>query len=169
MRILLDHLKAQGARRAACMLPVGSLAWSREMARTYEAWCAEAGLTPRLVLTGFDASREEIRARLRALLDTDDRPDALVTAPEGIATVALDVARESGLQVGRDLLLASYVDDDEMRLSTPPITALDLSPRDMGRATAELLIGALEGVVAEGARQEVPIRLRARASTLGES
>ncbi|GAA5025624.1 LacI family DNA-binding transcriptional regulator [Microbacterium fluvii] len=165
MRMLLDHVWERGARRPVALLPTGQMSWSREMIAAHEEWCVERGVPVVALQSFFGTSEEELRARVEELLRRDDRPDAVITAPEGMATLALETARLVGLEVGRDLLLASYVDSDGLRLSAPSVTALDLNPREMGRTTAELLLGALDGSVARGERRVVPIALIEREST----
>lgn len=167
MRMLLDHVWAHGARRPAAVLPLGAMSWSRAMAAAYTAWCAEHGVRPRVDLVGFDTAPAELRRRVVAMLGGDDRPDAVLAAPEGVATLVQECAREAGLVVGTDLLLASYVDSDGMRLSSPAVTSLDLGAREMGRATVDLLIGALEGTLPRGTRRIVGMDLVERASTRG--
>ena len=65
-----------------------------------------------------------------------------------------------------DLFVASYTDSPELSTLPVPVTALDLSPRRMGRESAELLADLLEGRVAYGSRRRLPTELRIRASTL---
>lgn len=165
MRMLLDHLWANGARRPAALLPAGIMSWSREMAAAYTRWCEERGVPARLQSAPFDPSEPAARTAADGLLTAGERPDAVITAPEGMATVVRDAAGAAGLELGHDLLLASYVDSEGMRLGSPPITSLDLRAREMGRTTADLLIGALEGTVPRGTRRPVGMDLVVREST----
>ncbi|MFC5789467.1 LacI family transcriptional regulator [Agromyces tardus] len=168
MRMLLDHLWERGARRPACMLPDPSMAWGREMAEGYAAWCAEKGVSEQRVLGWFDTTMDRVRSSFQELLARDDRPDSIVSAPEGMALIAVEAIRAAGLVVGRDVLVASYVDSDALAVTDPPVTSLDLGARQMGRQTMDLLADALEGrVERRGSAVEVPISLVVRASTAG--
>lgn len=165
IRLLLDHLWEEGARRPACILPEGIIAWGRQMREGYEAWCAEKGIEPRVVLGNFQTTTEELRELCDELLADLGDVDALITAAEGNAVIALDSIRAAGLVVGRDLLLASYVDSDPLRMIEPSVTALDLHPREFGRRCLELLAGAIDGTVEPGSRLEVPVSLVVRDSS----
>ena len=54
-------------------------------------------------------------------------------------------ARASTYTVGGDFLLASCVDSPAMSQADPPVTALDLHPREAGAACAALLFELLAG------------------------
>ncbi|MEV0198103.1 substrate-binding domain-containing protein, partial [Nonomuraea sp. NPDC050691] len=73
--------------------------------------------------------------------------------------------REEGRVPGRDLLLASCVDSQAMQLADPPITAIDLRPREAGVRCAALLFDLLAGRAQPGAERVHPIELLVRDST----
>jgi DNA-binding LacI/PurR family transcriptional regulator len=87
--------------------------------------------------------------------------DALVCAPAGAATEVAPLLREAGANV----LLASCVDSAGTRLADPPITAIDLRPREAGASCAELLFELLSGAAPAGTERLHPIELAVRAST----
>ncbi|MEV4172850.1 LacI family DNA-binding transcriptional regulator [Nonomuraea sp. NPDC049709] len=87
--------------------------------------------------------------------------DALVCAPAGAATEVAPLLREAGAGV----LLASCVDSAATRLADPPITAIDLRPREAGASCAELLFELLSGAAPAGTERVHPIELEIRAST----
>ncbi len=87
--------------------------------------------------------------------------DALVCAPAGAATEVAPLLREAGVNV----LLASCVDSAATRQSDPPITAIDLRPREAGASCAELLFELLSGAAPVGTERVHPIELSIRAST----
>ncbi len=165
IRMLLDHLWSQGARRPACLLPVGIISWGRQMRAGYEAWCVEKGVEPRIVFCTFQTTSEEVRELCDELLADLGDVDALITAAEGTAVIALDAIRAAGLTVGRDLLLASYVDSDALATIQPTVTALDLHPREFGRRCMEQLAAEIDGSAEAGQSIEVPISLIVRESS----
>lgn len=87
--------------------------------------------------------------------------DALVCAPAGAATEVAPLLREAGANV----LLASCVDSAATRQSDPPITAIDLRPKEAGASCAELLFELLSGAAPLGTERVHPIELSFRAST----
>ncbi|AQZ70808.1 hypothetical protein BKM31_31405 [[Actinomadura] parvosata subsp. kistnae] len=105
-----------------------------------------------------------------ALARNDDTPrtggaevpmDALVCAPAGAATEVAPLLREAGGRVR----LASCVDSAATRQADPPITAIDLRPREAGASCAELLFELLSGTAQPGTERVHPIELQIRAST----
>jgi DNA-binding LacI/PurR family transcriptional regulator len=87
--------------------------------------------------------------------------DALVCAPAGAATEVAPLLREAGANV----LLASCVDSAATRQSDPPITAIDLRPKEAGASCAELLFELLSGAAPVGTERVHPIELSIRTST----
>ncbi|MGO4534687.1 LacI family DNA-binding transcriptional regulator [Leifsonia sp. 2MCAF36] len=166
MRLLLDHVRERGSRRPAVMLPDPSMAWGREMAAGYHEWCAEHGVEPQELLGWFDTSIDRVRELLDELFAQPEHPDSVITAPEGMAIVAMDAIRGAGLVPGVDVLVASYVDSDALAVHQPTVTSLDLHPREMGRRCMDELVRALDGGAA-GRSVEVPIDLIVRSSTAG--
>ena len=165
MRTLLDHLWERGSRSPAVMVPGPEMAWGREMEQGYREWCAEHDVPVQLLIGWFDTSTDAVRRNLDELFARPVHPDAVIAAPEGMATVAADAIRDAGLEVGADVLVAAYVDTDAHAFTQPSITALDVLPREMGRRTMELLVQALDGSVHPGTTSELPMELIVRDST----
>lgn len=182
LRTLLDHLAARGAARPALLAPDETSAWAAALRTTYEAWCAERRVAPSVRDVPFSATANDVRAVSAELLGgraaggggaagggatggDAPRPDAIVCAPDGSALGAIAAAREVGLTVGQDLLVAACVDSAAMALATPPVTALDLHPRAFGRRCAATLLALLadETPAPETLRQ--PADLVVRGST----
>ncbi|MFG2000477.1 LacI family DNA-binding transcriptional regulator [Spirillospora sp. NPDC048911] len=164
---MLDHLRERGASRPALIVAGGESDWAAGIRRGYDEWCARHGAASVVGTVPFDVSYDETRAVARALLATDPRPDALICAPAGSAAQLQPVLSEAGLRAGTDLLLASCVEGPSMRAADPPITAVDLHPREAGAACAELLFEILNGDAPPGSERSHPIELIVRASTRG--
>jgi DNA-binding LacI/PurR family transcriptional regulator len=168
MRTLLDHIGAQGSQLPALIVPGQDSLWAQTLRRTYETWCTERSITPHVVDTGdiaHLASPEKITAAVRSLLAERPGVDAVLTAQDGAALPAIGAAAEFGRRVGHDLLVAACVDSVAMQLSSPPITALDLHPRDFGARCMGLLMSIRDGEPVSDDFQ--PIDLVVRASTSG--
>ncbi|MFC5823968.1 LacI family DNA-binding transcriptional regulator [Nonomuraea insulae] len=156
---LLGHLRSAGSARPGLIVAGDESDWAGSVHRGYLDWCAAQGVEPLVRRVSFDATGDEIRAAARALLSTP--MDALVCAPAGAATEVAPLLRESGAGV----LLASCVDSAATRLADPPITAIDLRPREAGASCAELLFELLSGAAPAGTERVHPIELEVRAST----
>jgi DNA-binding LacI/PurR family transcriptional regulator len=101
---------------------------------------------------------------MKALLERDPRPTAVVTVSGVLAVGALTVARGRGVVVPRDLALVSMDDAASNQLAHPPLTSIDLSPYDLGRLAAEMLGTLTSGAPLEEERQVLPVELVIRDS-----
>ncbi|GAA3846443.1 substrate-binding domain-containing protein [Amycolatopsis tucumanensis] len=137
---LLDHLATAGAQHIALLASSTVTDWGRTLQRTYLGWSERHRRRPRLWEMAFGSPSTVMQDNVRALLNADADVDALVCAPDGAAAAVLPVIRAAGRTIGRDLLLASCV--DSTALAHPPITAIDLRPRDAGDSRARLLFAS---------------------------
>lgn len=160
---LLDHLWSAGARRIALLASSSVTDWGATLQRAYRSWCAGSDAPVLLRDLPFGSSATSVQESVLALLDVGI--DALVCAPDGSAMAALPVLRAAGRHIGDDLLLASCVDSTPLAHADPPVTAIDLRPREAGAACAKLLFALINGEAEEGAVVRQPIGLVARASS----
>jgi DNA-binding LacI/PurR family transcriptional regulator len=168
MRTLLDHMGHQGSKLPALIVPGQDSVWAQTLRRTYESWCKEHSIAPHVIDTGdiaHLASPEKITAAVRNLFAELPGVDAVITAQDGAALPAIGAAAEFGRRVGYDLLVAACVDSVAMQLSSPPITALDLHPREFGARCMGLLLSIRDGDPVSEDFQ--PIDVVVRASTSG--
>ncbi|WP_320668981.1 LacI family DNA-binding transcriptional regulator [Patulibacter defluvii] len=165
MRALLDHLAAAGAERIALVAWEWDVAWTTESVDAYRAWSAERGRAAAVHYTA-DARRAHGTARehVATLLAARERPDAIVAMPDHYPAAIVQAARESGLDVPADLLVAAAMDGTAARTSDPPVTAIDLRPGDVGAAAVALLLRRIEGDQ-EAGPTILESTLRPRAST----
>lgn len=165
IRLLLNHLRERGSRHPLCILPGDTVAWGREMAAGAAAWALENGVQVGQLITSMHANTTRARHELLDVLALDPTIDAIISAPEGTAIMAIEVARHLGRTIGEDLLLASYVDSDPLAVVNPSITALDLNPRLFGESCMDLLAAAIENPTSELQAREVELLLVQRDST----
>jgi len=165
MRMLLDHLGERGARHPALLAPDENSAWAHSLVRSYLDWCEERRIRPVLREIEFDPETTDVKQVTTALMEADVTPDGIVVAPDGAVSGVLACATDLGLKVGEDILVATCVDSAYARMSSPPITALALHPREFGRRCVELLVQLLVGEREPGATDEQPIELLVREST----
>ncbi|WP_028924082.1 LacI family DNA-binding transcriptional regulator [Pseudonocardia acaciae] len=163
---LLEHLREGGSRRPALLAVRGSFDWARTIRTTYLRWCRSLDLEPRMRTMAGDSSVSSVPGHARALLRHFPEADALVLAPDGSAVAALEAAREAGRRVGGggDLMIAACVDGPVLELCDPAVTAIDLRPREFGRACADALLGQIDRADPAEARIHA-VELRRRAST----
>jgi DNA-binding LacI/PurR family transcriptional regulator len=165
MTLLLDHLAEQGARRIAVLCPGDDTSFGADIRAAHRAWCAARGLEHLLHDVPFAASPQDVAPAVRRALAGKPAPDALVAVPDGSLAPALQTLYGEGVRVPDDLLLASYVDSLALSSMPVPVTAVDLSPRQMGHEATRLLADLVEGRSRPGQVVDVPVRLVVRAST----
>lgn len=162
---LLDHLHTAGAQRIALLASSTVTDWGATLQRTYRDWCHTHGMPDHLRDLPFGSPVEVLQHTVRTLLESNPDIDALVCAPDGAAVATVPVVRAAGRHIGKDLLLASCVDSSPLAHADPPITAIDLRPRDAGAACAKLLFDLLSGKADPGTVRAQPIGLLKRQST----
>ncbi|MET4433042.1 LacI family DNA-binding transcriptional regulator [Mycolicibacterium sp. 624] len=163
-RLLLDHLWDAGARNIAMIAPEPIWAWVQESRDAYIAWSAERGNPPRIEHAALEHLEASARETATRLLSRPDRPDAVLTVADRHADGVARAARDLGYQIPQDLLLASGIDNRNLEVNDPSITALDLRPALRGATAAKLLLGMIDGADVSGP-VIIPGILRARSST----
>jgi DNA-binding LacI/PurR family transcriptional regulator len=165
---LLDHLWDRGARAPALLTIPVEFSWKRLMEGVYRRWCESRGLPARVRVLELAGDPESVRGQARALLEEPDPVDAILAAADGTALGVLGAARDTGRQVGVDLLVASSIDSLAMQLATPPVTAIQAPPREIGGDAARVLLDVLRGeqVPATILRPKPPIAVRESTAVL---
>lgn len=165
MRVLLDHLHEAGARRIALLTSGWGNAWTTDSLRGYLEWTEEHGVEA--IVDAANGAAADLTACERAgvLLDGPSAPDAIIGLPERYAGEVLRAARQRGIAVPDDLLVATGIDSIDARQGHPSVTALDLDPAEVGRAAVRLLLARIRGEEPE-APVLVPAVLRVRESTV---
>ncbi|GAB4121217.1 MAG: LacI family DNA-binding transcriptional regulator [Roseiflexaceae bacterium] len=131
----------------------------------YQDGLAAAGIPfdPSIVGEG-DYSRESGRSAARHLLNRPDRPTAIFAANDETAFGVMDVAHELGLSLPNDLSIVGFDNLPETNLSTPTLTTVDQSIREMGAIAVRLMLDILRGDMPEERLIKVPTRLVIRDS-----
>ena len=164
-RELLEHLAVAGARRIAFLTVDYPIGWAIESLEAYRGWCAEAGREPLVIPTNPHLPGEDAYARAGLVLDGADPPDAIVATDERYPSGVIRAARERGIEIPGELLVATGIDSHEAREAAPAVTAIDIQPALQGALAAEMLIARLDEEETEAPRV-IPARLRVRSSTI---
>ena len=103
------------------------------------------------------------------LLGAERRPDAVLTTLDQLAMGVTAAVDELGLSVPGDVSVACLGDSAMITHCRVPITAVDLSPDELGQHAVDMLIDQIEGVATSVANQLVAGRIVLRASTLRDT
>ncbi|MFI2755063.1 LacI family DNA-binding transcriptional regulator [Cellulomonas sp. P22] len=165
--LAVEHLVATGRTRIAHI--GGDRTY--DAARARDTGIREALAAAGLGLTGGETlfgswSEQWGRAATQSLLDRQPDLDAIICGSDQIARGALDTLRERGVQVPRQVAVASF--DNWQILATgsrPQLTSIDMCFEALGRAAADRLVQAIDGRRTHGV-EALPCRLEVRGSTV---
>lgn len=111
-----------------------------------------------------DFSYESGTQATRALLDRNPGLTAIIGSSDQMTLAALEVVRDRGMHVPRDLSLVSFDNTPIVRFSQPPLTAVDQPIAKTVSIAVEQLI-TLGGKPHKGGTIDVKASLVERAST----
>lgn len=139
---------------------------ARERVAGVRAAMAAQGLDPATLRVEETHYAFESGARaLARLMASEPRPTAVICGNDVLAIGAIREARKMGLRVPEDLSVTGFDDIELASIAEPALTTVHVPHREMGRAAARALLGAIKG---EDTVQsvELPTELRIR-GTLG--
>jgi len=132
----------------------------------YRRALADAGLPLDPALIGLGRYVQDASAEAAAaLLSRPDRPTAIFAANDLSAIAIIDVAREMGLSIPRDLSVIGFDDIPEATQLAQPLTTVRQHMQTLGASAAGLLATLMAGGVPEATHLRLPTRLVPRATT----
>lgn len=92
----------------------------------------------------LDLTKSDTRRAMTELLDLPQSPQAVLAFHDYIALDAMQVCRERGLIINRDIFFISYSNLSFCAyLEQPPIASIEQFPYEMGKKAAEFMISAV--------------------------
>jgi LacI family transcriptional regulator len=143
-----QYLIDRGHRR------IGFISGSNEYALSgwrVDGWRAAmnaAGLATEGLLAEGDFSYGSGETAARRLLESADRPTAIIASNDQMALATLEVARSQGIAVPQDLSLVSFDNTPLVHFTQPPLTAVDQPIAATTSKAVELIIAAQKGEAA---------------------
>ncbi|KNY13206.1 LacI family transcriptional regulator [Shinella sp. SUS2] len=108
--------------------------------------CREAGLIGMEDWVHVGAATPEQTHRIvTAMLQSAQRPTAIIASDSVIGLEVFKVCRDLGLSIPDDLSLVSFHDADWTSVTTPPVTVVRQPVYGLGEAAAKLLVARLNG------------------------
>jgi DNA-binding LacI/PurR family transcriptional regulator len=160
--MLLDHLADRGARTVALFTSEERWAWYDDALAAYVDWCVAHGVEPIIRHLEQETPQGSAAHLMDEVLAEGNVPDAVLALPYRSALGVIESARNRGIAVPDDLLVASGVDGHALETTTPSVTAADLRPAEVAHAAVELLGRRIEGEDGGGpVITETVVRVRA--------
>ncbi len=164
-QLATEHLLGLGHRR------IGFIAGSNEYALS--AWRVDgwrttmhaAGQQTAELLAHGDFTFPSGYRAAHLLLEAKNPPTAVIASNDQMTLACLEVARECGLEVPRDLSLISFDNSPIVRFTLPPLTAVEQPIAATASRAVELIIGAQRGDSEPEQPVVVPATLVPRQST----
>ncbi len=166
---VLDHLAASGAKRIALIALERVNSFAIDITGEYEDWCARNGCEPIESRAVADYSAATGREAALELLSTPNPPDAIYAPLDGLGLGALSAARELGLDVPGDLMLAACTDSASAATSKPGLTSLSLAPEEIGAGAVDMLLELIGDPSTPIKNRYVPTKLVVRQSSRSAS
>lgn len=156
MQGALDHLHQLGHRRVAYANARATYLSHYSVTERYETLLARTGELRMELARGHDTPFCSASDFLRDTV-IKDKATAVITYDHHIAVAVVGAAYAMNLRIPEDLSLVCFNDVFPVSLLPPPLTAVSVSGREMGRIGAGLLLNALGGASSAGGRKEIRV------------
>ncbi|RKP53099.1 GntR family transcriptional regulator [Cohnella endophytica] len=141
-----NHVLELGHRRIAGFFKTDDLQGVRRMKGFMRA-CREHQIQPdgsMIVRYSTEDKEERPQRMLRELLQSEQRPTAIVCYNDQLAVSLLDTVRELGLRIPEDLSVIGYDDSFLATATEIKLTTIEHPKSEIGKRAANLLIAQLE-------------------------
>ncbi len=103
-------------------------------------------------------TREMLGRRLAESLTTGPRPAGVLAVNDGLALAVMDILREQGTEVPREVAVIGFNNDVEGALAEIPLTTVEIPREEIARQAVQLMMEQLEG----RRRESKQVRLKPR-------
>lgn len=145
MRLLLDHLAAQGCTRIALMVGAARRTSHVEGEAVHRAFSASRGAPPVVMRLDEAAGIAAGRAATLELMRLHPDTDAICAPVDAFAIGALSALAELGVPVPGRVRVVTRYDGILARTASPGLTAVDLQLDAVAAAAVALLLDRIEG------------------------
>ena len=164
-RLATEHLIELGHRRIGFISGSDEYSLSQWRVDGWRAAMKAAGLDTSALLAGGDFTYASGEAAARQLFATAEPPTAIIGSSDKMSLATLEVARDLGLNVPRDLSLVSFDDTPIARFAVPALTSVDQPIAATASRAVELIIDAQRGAPLPDEIVVIPAGLVPRKST----
>ncbi|WP_066822108.1 LacI family DNA-binding transcriptional regulator [Sphingomonas mali] len=164
-RLATEHLIGLGHQRIGFIAGPADYEVSGWRVDGWRATMTAAGLPTDGLLAVGDFSYASGKAAAAQLLGRSPAPTAIVASNDQMALATLEVGRDRGLAVPRDLSLISFDDTPIVRFTHPPLTAVVQRIAEVTSRAVELIIADRTGKHVSAEPVVLPAELVIRGST----
>jgi LacI family transcriptional regulator len=173
-RLAAEHLLGLGHIRVATIIGPAARRVTRSRLRGFRTALAEAGVElPGQRLVGADWTAGTGYTAMRQLLEIDPGITAVFAQNDDMATGALSALWQLGRRVPDDCAVIGCDDLPQAPYLVPPLTTIHIPFQETGQTAMALLLDRIndgaDAATAPDGRVLMPVRLIARASTLGHT
>lgn len=164
-RLATEHLVELGHRRIGFISGSDEYSLSQWRVDGWRVAMKASGLDTSGLLASGDFTYASGEAAARELLSGAEPPTAIIVSSDKMSLATLEVTRNLGLNVPRDLSLISFDDTPIARFAVPPLTSVDQPIAATASRAVELIIDAQRGAALADEIVVIPAGLVRRQST----
>jgi LacI family repressor for deo operon, udp, cdd, tsx, nupC, and nupG len=154
----VKHLNEQGYKKPAFLAGPKDINIFQERYDGYKKGLRSSGLPFNKKNVAFDClTKEQARTAMLKMLNSADRPDAVLASADLAALGALEAANELGIQVPSELGICGFSNEPYTELTSPTLTTVDQQSMEMGKKIMEAFIDS-----ADSRKKKTPIVIDAR-------
>ncbi len=160
-----EYLYQLGHRKIAYLGVDNTLMFSADRRNGYLLALARHGITPKPeYCVELPSITAEGYTPIHALLQSQDRPTAMVVSDDILALTLERICMELGLSIPKDLSILSFNNSLFARLTSPQLTSIDINSCQLGIEAAAQMISHIEQPQLPATKILVPHRLIERDS-----
>lgn len=138
------HLIQQGCKRIGFLMISKELSITKERYRGYMDAMKLSGLLAEPALSlNCCLSEEENIALITKMLDSENRPDGILSSVEKLALATYQAVKRTGIRIPEDLKIISFANTSMAGLLNPSLTTVTQPAISIGQECAKLLIKKL--------------------------
>lgn len=140
-----EYLLAKGHTNIAYLGSGGNLMFSADRRTGYQLALLNSGIAvdPKNIVE-LPFIPEENLASVQALLQKEDRPTAILVSDDLFAVALERVCIEMGIRIPEDLSIISFNNSLFARITSPPLTSIDINSVQLGIEAASQVINHIE-------------------------
>ena len=142
MNSAMDYILSNGKRKIALINGSLKYKYAQNHLKNYSRYLKEHKLSYRgeWVVEMPEVNYDLAVSVISRMLKFENRPDAILAVSDVYAAAALHAAKNTGIEIKKDLVIVGFGNIDISRMCIPPITTINQPKYEIGCNACELLI-----------------------------